>query len=202
MKNLKVLIFDIETAPNLALSFGGKWKVNLAKVLRHPYILCFSYQWLDSKKISNVAQTDFKTYYKKNPHCDKKVVEKLHKLMDEADIVMAHNGDSFDIKQANTRFLKHGLVPYSDIQTIDPKKICKKVFGFVSNSLKDIAEFLGVAEKLPNEGIEMWIGCMNGTKAHWKNMIKYNNQDVKVLRAIYEKIKNWIPRSPMMVERS
>ena len=42
--------------------------------------------------------------YQKDKTDDKALMRKLWDLMDEADIVIGHNCDSFDIKKINSRF--------------------------------------------------------------------------------------------------
>jgi uncharacterized protein YprB with RNaseH-like and TPR domain len=43
--------------------------------------------------------------YKRSKHDDKDLCGLLHRLMDEADIICAHNGDAFDIKKINSRLI-------------------------------------------------------------------------------------------------
>jgi hypothetical protein len=77
------------------------------------------------------------------------------------------------------------LNPPEPYKQIDTKLVAKRYFNFDSNSLKDLAEFLGITKKLETGGYELWRGCENGEKWAWKMMEKYNNQDVKVLEELY-----------------
>lgn len=191
----KILIYDIETAPDLIYAFGTR-EVNALKIVRESYILCFAYKWFGEKTTRVVALPDFKSYYRKNPHCDAKVIRKLHALFSEADIVIAHNGDKFDQRRSQARFLMHGLGPPSPYRSIDTLKIARKYFALPSNRLDALGEALGVGRKSKHEGLETWFGCMDGDEKSWRIMKRYNRQDVKLLEEVYLKLRPWFAQHP------
>lgn len=190
----KVLIFDIETSTNLAHVWGA-YQQDVLHFERQWFTLCFAYKWLGQKKIHIHSLPDY-PLYKKDKYDDKELVKKLWSLFDEADVIMAHNGDRFDIKKMNARFIYHGLPPPSTYRTIDTLKTARKVFGLNSNRLDDIAAYLQIGRKLPNTGKHLWLGCMNGDMKAWKKMCQYNKHDVWLLAEVYEKIKAWEPSHP------
>lgn len=197
---LKVLIFDIETAPSLGWVWG-KFEQDVISFEQHWYILSFAAKWLGSNKIINYALPDFPGY-SKNKENDKQLVEKLWSLMDEADIIIAHNGDKFDIKKSNARFLVHGLNPPSPYKTIDTLKIARKYFAFDSNRLDDLGKILGVGEKVSTGGFKLWEECMQGNKKAWAKMKKYNKQDVLLLEKVYLRLRSWLKLHPRVTEES
>lgn len=182
-KKLRTLIFDIETMPNLTRTWG-KWEQNTIWNERHWYLWSFSYKWLDERGTHHLKLPDF-PLYKKDKYNDLSLTGYLWNLFDEADIIIAHNGNAFDLKKVRTLFLKHKLSPPEPYKQIDTKLVAKRYFNFDSNSLKDLAEFLGISKKLETGGHELWRACENGEKWAWKTMEKYNNQDVKVLEELY-----------------
>jgi DNA polymerase elongation subunit (family B) len=113
------------------------------------------------------------------------LVTNLWVLFNKADVIIAHNGNAFDLKKVRTLFLKHRLPPPEPYKQIDTKLIAKRYFNFDSNSLKDLAEYLGLNKKLETGGYELWRDCENGVKKAWKTMGEYNDQDVKVLEELY-----------------
>jgi DNA-directed RNA polymerase subunit RPC12/RpoP len=125
-------------------------------------------------------------------------VKALWDVMSMADIDIAHNGDEFDIKKANARFLVHGLPPLSPYKTIDTKKVAKKYFRFDSNKLDELGHYLGLGRKLPHTGFNLWKGCMAGDKKSWKLMTEYNKQDVILLEKVYLKLLPWIQNYPIV----
>src|ERR1041385_6213513 len=109
MNKPKILLVDIETAPSLGYCWG-KWQQNVIAFKEDWYILSVAFKWLGDKKIQTRLLCDYKSY-KNNPQNDKFLVEELWKLFNEADIIIAHHGDGFDVKKSNARFVFHGLKP-------------------------------------------------------------------------------------------
>lgn len=190
----RVLIYDIETSPNLAYTWG-KWQQDVIRFEQEWYILCFAYKWLGEKQTYVVALPDFELY-KKDPTNDKEVVKKLRELFEEAHIVIAHNGDKFDQKKAQARMLVHGMQPPSPYRQMDTMKIARKYFNFNSNKLDDLGETLGVGRKAETGGFKLWLGCMNGVKSAWDKMKRYNRQDVILLEKIYLAMRGWVVSHP------
>jgi hypothetical protein len=191
MTQVRILYFDIETTPLISYTWG-LWQQNVIAVKEQWYILSFSYRWADEKKVHNVALPDFRARFKKDRTNDFDVVKKLHSLLDQADIVIGHNSDKFDLKKVAARCIFHGLKPLSPIKTIDTLKIARKFFAFTSNKLDDLAEFLNVGvRKLKHQGIDLWLECMAGPCKAWDVMSEYNDRDVVVLSAVYDRLKAW-----------
>lgn len=195
-RKARVLLYDIETAPNLAYVWG-KYEQDVIAYEEQWYMLCFAYKWLGERKTHIVALPDF-PLYKKDPTNDYEVIKKLHELFDEADVIIAHNGDSFDQKKSHARMLVHGMAPPSPYRQIDTRKVARKYFNFNSNKLNDLGELLKVGVKAETGGFKLWLGCMNGVKAAWSTMKKYNKQDVVLLEQVYLKMRGWIHPHPAM----
>lgn len=157
-------------------------------------MLCWTLKYLDGRIITR-ALPDYKGY-KPSATDDSKLVKELHDRFEEADVLIAHNGDRFDIKESNKRFIYHGLTPPSPYKTVDTLKIAKKHFKFISNKLDDLGQFLGVGAKVKHPGFDMWLGCELGDPKSWALMKKYNRQDVILLEAVYHKLKPWHPTHP------
>ncbi|MEK7111947.1 MAG: ribonuclease H-like domain-containing protein [Patescibacteria group bacterium] len=183
----KILLFDIETSPLLAYVWG-MYEQNVIKVVRPWYFLCFAYKWLGEGSTKVIALPDFKLYSKAK-YDDYEVVKKLRELLDQADIVIAHNGDKFDIKKFNTRCLEQGIDLPSPFRTIDTLKVARSRFSFTSNKLDSLGEALDVGRKVKTGGFELWDGCINGDERSWRLMKKYNKQDVDLLEKVYLKLR-------------
>lgn len=120
----------------------------------------------------------------------------MHELLNDADVVIAHNGDSFDIKKINARFIIHKLAPPSPYRTIDTKREAKKIAGFDSNSLNNLGIDMDEGEKIKHRGFDMWEGCMAGKKRDWNDMKRYNKQDVDLLEKVYLRLRPWMKTHP------
>lgn len=177
----KVLLVDLETSPNLAYTWA-MYEQNVLSIVNERDLLSFSYKWEGDKSVK---------VHSLNECGIKDLVSKLHKLFDEAEIIIAHNGDGFDIKMANTFFIKHGFKPPSPYKTIDTLKIARNKFKFNSNHLNDLGEYLGLGKKVSTGGFGLWLGCLKGDKKSWELMRKYNKQDVVLLEKVYQKLRSW-----------
>jgi len=187
MNKPKILIYDVETRPNLGFCWG-KWEQNILHFVKEWELLSVAYKFVGDKTVKCVTAEGQKD--------DLSVVKKLHSLFNEADILIAHNGDSFDQKKSKARMLFHGLKPTKPLVSIDTKKVAKAYFNFTSNSLADLGSFLKLGSKLKHTGFDMWLGCMEGDKKSWALMTKYNKQDVVLLEKVYKRFLPWIERHP------
>lgn len=191
----KVLLYDIETAPNLIHTWGI-YEQTALEVVRPWYILCFAYKWLDEATTHVVSLPDFEKAYKKDPENDFFVVNRLYELFNEADIIIAHNGNNFDQKKVSARFLVHGFDPPTYYRQIDTLKEARKHFKFDSNKLNDLGVALDLGEKVQTGGYGLWKNVMAGDESAWKKMKKYNKQDVVLLEQIYKVLRPWIANHP------
>src|SRR6185437_12757849 len=93
----RIAYLDIENAPILA-TIWQLYEANSVWVERDTFILSFAVLWNDEKKVHTYCLPDYPGY-QSNKHDDSKLSADLFRVLDEADIIVAHNGDSFDIKQ-------------------------------------------------------------------------------------------------------
>jgi len=181
---MKILLLDIETAPNEAYVWG-LWNQNIgiSQIITNGYTLCYSAKWYGENDVI------FDSIYQSPA---KRVFKGVHKLLDEADAVVHYYGTKFDIPTLNKEFLLHGLKPPAPYKQIDLHKTAKVVFKFPSNKLDYIAQVLKVGNKTKNMTQDVWTGCMNKDPDSWKLMKEYNIQDVLLLEKVYDKMKPWI----------
>jgi DNA polymerase elongation subunit (family B) len=185
MNKPRILSLDYETSPAKGYFFGSIWETNIIEVIEYEQILCVAYKWNDGT-VKVIGQDDFKGY-KKGVLNDKSLVEFFAPILEQADVVSAHNGDRFDLPVFNTRLLAHGLAPVPITKSFDTKKIAKNMFHLPSNKLDDIADFLNIGRKLSTHK-SLWMGCENGDKASWKYMKKYCGCDVLLQYEVLKKI--------------
>ncbi len=194
MAEPRILYIDIETAPIKGYTWG-LFDTNVIHVIEPTFMLCYAYKWADKKTVNVSRLCDYPSY-KKDLTNDRALVTDLHKLFSSADIIIAHNGDSFDLKKSNARFIVHGLEPPPPIKSIDTLKISRKNFKFDSNKLDNIGRYLKVGQKMPNMSKDVWLGCIAGDAKSWQTMKRYNAQDVRLLEAVYLKVRPWHATHP------
>lgn len=195
MREPRIAYVDIETAPSLGYFFD-KWKEgNIIATECDWYMLSFAVKWQGQKRVRTFALPDY-PLYKKDKENDRELVKDLHDVFDRADILIAHNGDRFDIRKSNARFITHGLKPPSHYKTVDTLKVARKHFKFDSNRLNDLGQSLGVGKKLPHTGVHLWLSCMAGKPSAWRIMRRYNARDVELLERVYLKLRPWATTHP------
>lgn len=184
----KILLYDIETTPNLSYTWA-KYQQDVIAFKNEWELLSFSYKWLGEKEIYAVGRDNF---------TEEALTLRLHQLFDEADVLIAHNGDKFDQKKVNAKFLEYGLNPPAPYKSVDTLKIAKRYFKLNSNKLDDIGALLGVGRKVQTGGFSLWLGCMENDPKAWVKMLRYNKQDVILLEKIYKKLLPWIDNHPAL----
>jgi len=189
----RILIFDIETSFIEAYVWGTfKQDISINQIKRDWNMLCWSAKWLYDDKIIHDRLKGGES--KKGD--DKRITKSLWKLLEEADMIVAHNGDSFDIKKANARFLFHRLGLPKPIRQIDTLKVARKNFRITSNKLDYLCHYLGLEQKINTGGSELWISCMNGDEKALKKMDEYCQNDVKILEELYLELRPYDKTHP------
>ena len=190
----RIVFVDLETAPSLGYVWG-KWEQNVIEFKADWYILSFSYKVFGEKKIYTRGLIDYSSFAKDKEN-DEALVNDLWKVFDEADIIIGHNVDKFDIRKTNSRFLSHKLPPPRPYKTVDTLKIAKRIFKFDSNKLDELGRYLGLGRKLAHTGFHLWLGCMQGDVKSWNLMKRYNAQDIVLLEKVYLLMRPWSVTHP------
>ena len=190
----KVLILDIETAP-ISAYVWGIWNQNVGthQIKSDWFCLTWAAKWLFEDKVYS-AKLKPDEVAKQN---DKRIIEGIWKLLNEADIVIAHNAVKFDIPRLNSRFIINDLHPPLPYQIIDTLVHIRRQFGFTSNKLDYVNKLLNL-ERKKETSFELWDNCMKGDRKALKEMEDYNVQDVRILEETYLQIRPWIKPHPNM----
>ena len=191
---VKVLIFDIETSPMRAYIWN-MWNNNthLEQMISDWFCISWSAKWLYSNEVMGEVLTPEEAINED----DCRIVTSLWKLFNEADIIVAHNGNKFDIPRMNSRFIINGLPPTKPYFSIDTCLIARKQFGFSSNKLDALAEYFNIPHKL-DTSFDLWKNSMNGDEESLNYILKYNKMDVIILEEVYLKLRPWIKNHPNM----
>jgi uncharacterized protein YprB with RNaseH-like and TPR domain/predicted RNA-binding Zn-ribbon protein involved in translation (DUF1610 family) len=191
----KILFFDVETTYAIGYFFPPLYNIIVQPehVLRDSHMICWSAQWLYDPEVFG----DVITPEEMAAGNAERITKSLWKVMDEADIIIAHNGKDFDIKVANTHFIKYGLPLPSQYEVVDTNIIAKRTFRFASNALDYINRFLGLPTKIVTPK-RLWVECMEGKPEALAKMFSYNKHDVEILVLNYLKLRPYIKGHPNM----
>ena len=185
---MKVLLLDIETAPNL-VHVWGLYDQNVAinQIQAAGYVMCWSAKWYGQSEVM------FDSVFASKP---KRMLKRIHKLLDEADVVVHYNGTKFDIPTLNKEFVIHELTPPAPYKQVDLLRTARSQFKFPSNKLDYVAQALGLGQKVKHRGHQLWVDCMRGDPEAWREMEIYNKQDVVLLEMVYDRLRPWIKNHP------
>lgn len=193
----RVLVIDIETAPIEGYVWGiWEQNVGLEQIKTEWSILSYCAKWLNEPKLM-FDHTGGRGARKVRD--DRKLLKGIWALLDEADIVVAQNGQKFDVKKINARLIVNGHKPYSPIRIVDTLLVAKKHFGFTSNKLAWQSMYLTDTPKSEHKkfpGFELWKECLADNPAAWREMKKYNCIDVVSTEKVYLKQLPWIKSHP------
>ena len=191
LKKPKILLFDIETLPMEAYIWSI-WQDNVGlNMLKEDWsVLSYAAKWMGEPEVFYEDVSG-----QKDLRDDSKVLRGIWKLLDEADYVVGHNSDSFDVKKLNARFALNGMQPPTSYRRLDTKKLAKKHFNFTSNKLSYLTDkFCKTYKKLDHSemsGFTMWRECLNKNPRAFEIMEEYNKYDVLSLEELFQVFLPW-----------
>ncbi|MCP4268899.1 MAG: hypothetical protein GY777_25555 [Candidatus Brocadiaceae bacterium] len=191
----RVLVMDIECLPIVATTWNV-WNTNIAPVniINDWTMLSFSYKWLGEKDVHNFILTPAQA----KARDDRDMVISIHKLFNEADIIIGYNSIKFDEKKMNSKFLEFRLPKPTPYQSIDLYRTVKQNFANTYNKMDWTNKILGLDRKLEHSGMQLWMDCHNGVKKALDVMAEYNDVDVLITEQLYFAIRGWIKNHPNM----
>lgn len=196
----KILYMDIETTDVLM----RKWDVYREgapnQIVEDWKLLGFCYAWNDGpvqKVYPPKEMREVPGYYR---DWEIHAVLVMWDLFDEADVIIAHNGDRFDIIKMNAKFAEYHLGAPAPSLSIDTKKVASRYFKFSRNNLGELGMLFGFGDKMHHTGYDMWVGCMQGRRSEWNRMERYNVKDVILLRKVYKHMAPFMKNHPSLLD--
>ncbi len=190
----KILYWDTETAPMIVASFGlYDQNHSYSQVYQDWFFICAQWQWEGERNVNVISVLD-NPDFAQNPTNDRLIVEKLHALMSEANIVVAHNNDGFDWKKFMAKVIEYRLPPIDKPLFVDTLKAARR-HGFTSNKLDDLNKKLGLKQKLQSDRGSWPKAAMGDVKAI-ESIIKYGKGDIPALRQLYLVLRPYMDNHP------
>jgi len=187
----KRLFYDIETSFCEGHFWRAGWNQTIMphQIMRYAQIISVSWKWEGKDEVHHLD-------WGLKKQCDKQLVKKFIKVLDQADEIVAHNGDRFDIKWIRTRAVFHNLEMKHTYNSIDTLKACKKYLTLPSNKLSEVAKYFNVQQKRDAGGIQTWIDIVfNKSKEALEHMHYYCDGDVQTLEQVYQRLAPYIKRN-------
>ena len=186
--NKRRLFFDIETSPNVVLSWRTGYELTIPhdNILEERAIICICWKWEGEDQVHSL------TWDKR--HCDKKMLREFTDIINSADEAIGHNSDRYDLKWLKTRCLFHRIPMYPSYVTLDTLKVARNQFLFNSNKLDYIAKFLGFGGKMETEGFDLWKAIvLDRCRESLSKMVEYCKKDVILLEKVYQELRIYTP---------
>lgn len=187
------LFYDIETSPCLGWFFSPGYSKDISyhQVLRQGQIICISYKF-EGKRVQNIHWQ--RKYQGKDifstVHCDKALLKEWAKVVKDASVLIAHNGDQFDDKIIRARSILHDI-DYPEVQKMDTCKEARRISKTGSNKLDALLKYWDLGGKIENER-DLWLKVMQGDLGALKRMLRYCDNDVVQLEKLFNKIKPYM----------
>lgn len=183
----KILIYDIEVSPCQGWFWRtGKTVIGHNQIWSPGKIICISYRFTDwpDTKVVNLKWDSTQS--------DEKLVKQFYKVAEEADVIVGHNGDSFDKKWINTRLAYYEHPTIRHVDTEDTLKMCRRQFNMASFRLDYICKFFKIPGKLSTSS-DLWerVVRFNDRKA-LKEMGEYCDNDVIILDKLWKRIYPYV----------
>lgn len=188
----RILYLDIETKLMEVYSFGIRDQhIGHKQIKSHGGIHMVGLLWSDMKKPEVVTEWD---------HSHVGMLRIVHQALMEADAVCTYNGVRFDLPKLNGAFAVAGLPPMRPLTQIDLFKYVRKM-GLPSSKLDYVAPLLGLGSKVKHDGLDLWIGVLNGDEKARKRMVKYCAGDVILTRDLHDRLVPYIDNYPRLGTR-
>jgi predicted RNA-binding Zn-ribbon protein involved in translation (DUF1610 family) len=193
----RILSIDCETAP-ISGYVWSLWQqnVSLNQINGEWSLLSFCAKWLGDDNSKIIYEDNSK---RRNKLDDSRLIKSLWKLLDEADIIIAHNGKRFDSKKIQARMFLLGFPPPSPYKIIDTLIETRKNFAMTSAKLEYLTDKMCTTKKSKHKqfpGFELWKECLAGNQEAWDEMKAYNIDDVISMEEYYLLLRPWITGHP------
>lgn len=181
----RVLFWDVETAPTLAYVWEPRTEYVGREMWTHDsFMLTWAAKWRGEDKVFSRRLTSGQA----KEQDDRDMVLALAALIRRADVIVAHNGDKFDLRVLRTRLALLDEEPLGPVETIDTYKWARSTFKFAYNRLDYLGEVLTGAGKMKHSGFDLWKRAYMGEPAALREMQEYNQRDVVLLEEVFTKL--------------
>jgi len=186
--SIKRLFWDIETSPNIVFSWriGGKIYLDHNNIIKERAVICICYRWEGSSKTYSL------TWDSGN---DRQMLTDFSEVINDADEMIAHNGDSFDLRWFNARRLINELEPIPYPKTVDTLKMARKHFALNSNRLDYLGKLLFGSGKVKTD-FDLWKSVIDNDEKALNKMVRYCKRDVILLEHVWNKLRDYdVPKT-------
>ena len=185
----KVLFIDCETSliELYAHCIGSKQNIGHYQVKKDKKIICISYMVEGDKKPKSLVWD--------SKQDDKKLLNDFVDIANAHDLIVAQNGDNFDVKVIRGRTFIQQCKPFPPVITLDTLKMSRQNMKLTSHKLDWKSKLIGRGGKLSTD-FQLWVDVQNKDKEALKKMVTYCEQDVIELYEVFWKMIPYCAKLP------
>jgi|SRR5690349_11248676 len=190
VRKIRRLFYDLEVSPNVVLSWGIGYKVRIGdeSIVSERKVICIAYKFQGESK-TTVLRWD-------KDQDDTQLLREFAKVAAEADELVAHKGDSFDLPWFRARCAILGLDPIPAYKTVDTCAWSLKHFRFNCAKLDYLAKLFGIGKKSPT-GYQLWRDVLlKNCPIALNKMCAYCANDIFLLEGVYNRLLKYTPVKP------
>ena len=190
-REVKTLVLDIERMKGAAniefwsLSDFKNRRIHADDVTEWPRTICVAWRFVGAKKVEFASEWD---------DGQQGMHQRIWDAVNQADIVVGHNSQSFDMRALNTGWRDLGIQPPAPYKNIDTLRTAQSVFGDESRTLDALTRRLGIAHKTDRYDVDRQ-ACA-GHKPSQRRIRSYNCGDVVASTELYWAFLPWTKNHP------
>lgn len=189
-RKIRRLFYDLEVSPNVVLSWQIGYKVRIGdeSIVAERKVICIAFKFQGEKKTTVLRWS--------KDQDDTDLLREFSKVANEADEVVAHKGDTFDLPWFRARLAILGLDPIPPYKTIDTCAWAMKYFRFNCAKLNYLAQIFKIGSKSPT-GYGLWREVvLDNSQSALDKMCAYCKNDIFLLEGVYNRLLRYCPVKP------
>ncbi|AYR00065.1 DnaQ-like DNA polymerase III subunit [Mycobacterium phage Nebkiss] len=196
----RILILDVERLPGITKQYWwdrGDLKnryIHYETVEREPRTTIVCAKWYDSPDVIQLAEWD--------KGGRKKFLKEVHKLLQQADIVVGHNVDQADLPWLRgDMHIEAGLPPLPPFKTVDTLKVLRTEFksGAPFKSLDAFCQIAGIPSKTDAYDRHAMERAVEGSVEDQERLTAYCVGDVLATQGLYDFLRPHIRNHPALL---
>lgn len=195
----RILILDVERLPGITQQYWwdrGDLKnryIHYETVVRQPRTTIVCMKWYDRDEPIELAEWD--------KGGRKAFLKKVHRLLEQADIVVGHNIDNADIPWLKgDMHIEAGLPPLPPFKTVDTLKVLRRQFksGVPFKGLDAFCQIVGIPSKTDHYDRMAMERAVDGSVEDRERLTSYCTGDVIATQGLLDYLRPHITNHPTL----
>ncbi len=195
----RILILDVERLPGITQQYWwdrGDLKnryIHYETVVRQPRTTICCMKWYDRDEPIELAEWD--------KGGRKQFLKKIHRLLEQADIVVGHNVDNADIPWLRGDLhIEAGLPPLPPFKTVDTLKVLRRQFksGVPFKGLDAFCQIVGIPSKTDHYDRMAMERAVDGSVEDRERLTAYCTGDVIATQGLLDYLRPFITNHPTL----